>query len=91
MWNPDGTKAETKCIEDNLNPIFFETIEVYYDFDVIENAPPIVMNIWDKDGAFDADDFLGRCVVYLKDANYSTDDTIPRPTWHDIKIGFDES
>jgi len=32
------------------------------------------MNLWDKDGAFDADDFLGRCVVYLKDIKYSSDD-----------------
>lgn len=39
----------------------------------------------------DADDYLGRCVVYLSNASLSTDDTIPEPKWHDIRIGFSES
>lgn len=32
----------------------------------------------------DSDDYLGRCVVYLQDSSYSTSDTIPKPTWHNI-------
>jgi len=74
-----------------VNPIFFEALEIYYDFDKIENAPPIVLNIWDADDLLDADDYLGRCVVYLKDASISEDNTIPEPKWHDIRIGFSDT
>ena len=52
------------------------------------NAPPIVLDIWDKDELLDADDYLGRCVVYLTEASISKDDMIPEPKWHDIRIGF---
>lgn len=78
-------------IENNINPIFFEALEMYYDFNDIENdAPPIVFNIWDHDeDLLDAkDDYLGRCVVKLNEAAICDDDRIPEPRWHDIKIGF---
>jgi len=55
------------------------------------DAPPVVLNIWDKDELLDGDDYLGRCVVKLNEASISTDDRIPEPKWHDIKIGFLES
>jgi hypothetical protein len=77
-------------VEDNINPIIFEVLEFYYDFDFIPNAPPILLNIWDKDDFLDGDDYLGRSVIYLKDANVSHDDTIPQPKWHDVRIGFNE-
>lgn len=88
IWNPDDRKIQTSVIDDNINPIFFESLELYYDFDNIGNAPPVVLNLWDKDDLLDADDYLGRCVVYLNDASISTDDEIPQPKWHDIRIGF---
>jgi Ca2+-dependent lipid-binding protein len=48
LWNPDKNKeVKTRVIEDSTNPIFFETIEIVYDYADIESAPPIVMNIWD--------------------------------------------
>jgi len=79
-------------INDNINPIFFESLELYYDFDNIQNAPPVILNIWDHDDAIlDGDDFLGRSVVYLGDASLSNDDSIPEPKWHDIKVGQSES
>lgn len=62
----------TTFIEDNCNPIFFASLEIYYDFLSPEDAPPIVLNIWDKDeGIMESDDFLGRAVIFLKDAAYS--------------------
>jgi hypothetical protein len=88
LWNQANTVIKTQCIEDNLNPIFFEALELYYDFDSLADAPPIVFNIWDKDDILDADDYLGRVVVNLKNAAVSNDDTIPEPIWHDMKIGF---
>jgi hypothetical protein len=81
--------VKTSVIEDNINPIFFEAVELYYDYDTIHDAPPVVLNIWDKDEAIlDTDDYLGRCVVYLNEASLSFDDSIKEPKWHDIKIGF---
>ncbi len=92
LWNQDNKKIQTQVIEDNINPIFFEALELYYDFDDLQNdAPPVVLNIWDKDELLDGDDYLGRCVVKLNEASISTDDRIPEPKWHDIKIGFLES
>ena len=85
----ENRKITTRVIEDNVNPIFFEVLELYYDYeDMYNDAPPICLNIWDKDEMLDGDDFLGRCVVHLKDTSYSQDDTIPEPKWHDIKMGF---
>lgn len=50
-----------------------------------------MFNIWDKDeDLLDGDDFLGRAVVYLKDAAICNDDSIPEPRWHDIKMTFRE-
>ena len=41
-----------------------------YDMADIENAPPIVLNIWDRDeGIVDSDDYLGRSVIYLNEAS----------------------
>ena len=88
IWNPDDKKVQTRVIDDNINPIFFEALEIYYDFDRIENAPPIVLDIWDKDDFLDGDDYLGRSVIFLKDAALCHDDTLPQPKWHDVKIGF---
>lgn len=76
-------------MEDNNNPIFFQTLEIYYDFTKKEDAPPIILNIWDKDeGAFSNDDFIGRAVIPLNDAATSEDDTIPEPKWHKVVMGF---
>lgn len=91
VWNPDGKKIRTQTIEDNINPIFFEAVEIYYDYEGLPNAPPIVFNIWDSDDLLDADDYLGRCVVYLTEASISKDDKIPEPKWHDIRVGFSET
>ena len=43
----------------------------------------MIMEIYDKDeNPLDPDDFIGRCVVSLKDANISMKDEVPRPKWH---------
>lgn len=63
------------------------------DFDTHETAPPIVLNIWDKDdGILDSeDDFMGRAVIPISEAVHSTDDTIPTPKWHKIRMGFNRN
>jgi len=42
------------------------------DFDKPSEAPPIILDIYDKDeGVFDADDFLGRAIIFMNEANVS--------------------
>ena len=101
VWNPEGVEHKTKMIEDSLNPIYFQTIEILYDMVDMETAPPIILNIWDHDSALldSTDDFLGRSVIYLKDASTNLDfgddeekcNDVPKPIWHDIRIGFDQN
>jgi len=82
----------TPFIEDNCNPIFFSALEIYYDFLTPADAPPIILNIWDKDeGVLDSDDFIGRAVIFLKDASYNEEDSIPEPKWHKVVMGFSEN
>ena len=65
---------------------------MHYDYSSLDDAPPVVLNLWDQDDSIlDSDDFLGRSVVYLKDASICEDDSIPEPKWHDIRLSFDES
>ena len=57
-----------------------------------DDAPPIILNMWDRDeGAFDNDDFLGRAVIYLKDAALSEDDNITFPKGHKVVMGFTDN
>lgn len=75
-----------------------------YDMADMENAPPIVLNIWDTDEDWtdNSDDYLGRAVIYLDQAssNLNTDlvgdedalnNSIPKPKWEKIRMGFDDS
>jgi hypothetical protein len=81
--------VKTAIVNDNTNPIFYETVQSFFysvDFDW---APPVVLEIYDADsGSFDSDDFIGRAVVNLLDAAVSNDQSVPRPRWHPIKLGF---
>lgn len=92
VWSTDKKKAKTPVVDDNCNPIFFSTLEVFYDFTSLNEAPPIILNIWDKDDElFDStDDFIGRAIINFKDAAYSEDDTIPEPRWHKVVMGFSD-
>lgn len=71
MWNPDNKEIKTRVIEDSLNPIYFETLELLYDMADIENSPPIVLDLWDRDDQLigERTDFIGRCTVLLNDAS----------------------
>jgi C2 domain len=93
-WAPDKKKSITAVVDDNCNPIYYSALEVFYDFNKKEEAPPIVLNIWDKDNDLldSTDDFLGRAVIFFKDASMTTDEdhnTPPEPRWHKVRMGFD--
>jgi len=68
VWEPVKEKKKTAVVEDNNNPIFFETIEVLLDFTSKEEAPPIVLNIYDFDDGLisSSSDFLGRALIYVR-------------------------
>ena len=78
-------------IDNNLNPLFYETLEVFIECNSIEEMPPIVLNVWDKDyGIVDTNDFIGRAVIRLNDAAHSNNDDIPEPRWHKVRMSFNE-
>jgi hypothetical protein len=71
-------------IWDNVNPLFYEGLDAIYEANSIEELPPIIVDLYDKDEAVigaDGEDFLARALIYVKDIEYSTDNTIPVPTW----------
>lgn len=66
LWSTDKERQITPCIEENCNPMFFSTIQVFSEFDTLETAPPIVLNVWDRDdGVLETDDFLGMAVIFI--------------------------
>ena len=73
VYNPVDENAKTAVIMDNLNPIFFQAIDVTVEFDTLGTAPPVVFKLWDRDEslieAFDKDDYLGCTNIKLTDAN----------------------
>jgi len=52
--------------------------------DKIEDMPPFILDIYDKD--LISDDFIARSVIKIKDATFSEDNIIPKPTWHPCKM-----
>lgn len=94
VWSCAEEVVETKVVDDNLNPIFFEVKDIQYDFNDLADAPPIILEVFDSDAGLisDSADFLGRAVINLRDAATSTEASmIPTPKWHDIKFGVEES
>lgn len=69
--NIQGEPLKTITIKDSVNPLFYTVKDLLYEFDDIEDAPPIIINVWDEDdGLLDSSpDYMGTAVIYLKDAN----------------------
>lgn len=65
VWNQDGSKIETKSITDSINPVFYETKELIYEYTTLEDAPPLILNLWDKNSFLKADKYLGRAVIKI--------------------------
>jgi len=72
VWNPDNLDVRTSTIEDNLNPIFYQALEVGMEFHKKESAPPIILDLYDRDDELldlGGDDYLGRAVIHLDEAS----------------------
>lgn len=58
--------------------MFYETLELMYESNSIEDMPPFVFDIYDKDfNPLDPDDFIGRALIPITEASYSEDNEIP--------------
>lgn len=60
--------------------MFYETVELLIETATIQDMPPFVLDIFDKDTM--SDEFVTRCLIPLKDAKYSLNDDVPEPKWH---------
>jgi len=75
VFNPDGKAHHdhhrTRTVNDTVNPLFYQALQIDYDFLDLDTAPPIVLDCYDTDdGLLDStDDFLGRAVIHLKEAS----------------------
>ena len=103
IWTADekasNIKFQTSTVEDNLNPIFYETLQVHYEYHNKSSAPPIILDLFDEDKdllGLDDDDFLGRAQIDIthpcvldQTVNEKVDaNQIPKPHWHKIRAGF---
>jgi hypothetical protein len=72
-----------------VNPLFYETLELVYEANSIEELPPFVFDVYDKDfGPLDmSDDFICRAVIPIKEAKVAfEEDKVPRPEWHKCRL-----
>ena len=53
---------KTATIEDSINPIYYESIRMFMQYNEIHLAPPLVVDIYDYD-TFSSDDFIGRALA----------------------------
>jgi Ca2+-dependent lipid-binding protein len=62
----DGDPIRTEVVKDTVNPIWYEPKEITIFFNDIEYAPPIILDVFDKDfGVLDKDDLLGRAIIHV--------------------------
>lgn len=62
-------------------------MEVLYEANSVDEMPPFVFDIYDKDfGPLDGDDFICRAIIPISDASYSIKDEIPKPKWHPCRL-----
>lgn len=80
----------TATIEDNLNPIFYEALDLIYEANSIEEMPPFVIDCMDEDpallGGKPTSEFLNRAVIPVSGIKFSEGDTIIKPTWYPLKL-----
>jgi len=95
VWDTEDKTKKTVVIEDNLNPIYYQTLELTYEASTVDELPAFIFDVYDYDGLnpLDADDFIARAVIPIRDEvtgeiniSYSENDEIPRPKWHPMRL-----
>jgi hypothetical protein len=64
-------QKRTKKIDDNLNPLFYETLELSYEAISIKDMPPFLLDVYDWDMGPMGDDFIARCTISIDEAAFS--------------------
>ena len=97
----DELKDRTQVIEDNMNPLFYEALELTIEASSIDELPPIIIDCMDYDDALVGKgdwDFLARAIIpcvdgkgeriYSNEAdNAENNDDIRRPKWYEMRTG----
>jgi hypothetical protein len=80
----------TSTKSDTTAPLYYETCSFQAELPPDDEfAPPVILRLYDED-AYDKDDYLGCCFLYLDDEETTFDlgdysgDILPEPKWHDI-------
>lgn len=80
----------TITIDDNVNPIFYQALDLMYEANSIDEMPPFIIDCYDEDpgilGSKPSADFLNRAIIPVKSIKYSEGDTILRPEWYPLKL-----
>jgi hypothetical protein len=97
IWTPGEDLIKTNVVEQTNNPLYYETKDFDIDFITLDDAPPIILNIFDTDdvGVFsfqsqsEADDYIGRSIIFMDEIDdLATDDHIPEPKWYPVKYSM---
>ena len=82
-------ELRTKTIKECLNPIYYQSIPFYHQFNKPQYAPPIIMDIYDWD-ALDSDDFVGRAMTTLDKWEIPLNEqSTSKPRWVPVNIGYE--
>ena len=77
-------------IFDNVNPIFYQALDLGYEANREEDMPPIIIDLFDMDVntvTKNSVEFLSRAVLSLEDIlPYSTDNAIVTPKWYPLRF-----
>jgi hypothetical protein len=86
IWDTTNDEKKTRIIEDNNNPLFYETVELTMESGAdVEQMSPLIMDVYDYDTL--GNDFICRAVIPIKDAAYIQDsDKVVKPKWHQCKL-----
>lgn len=79
---------DTRTIFDNVNPIWYETMDLGYEANSIHDLPPIIIDLYDMDVntiTKNSIDFLSRAVLHPSDIEpYSEGNGVPTPKWYPL-------
>lgn len=97
VWTPGETVCKTNVVEQTNNPLYYETKDFQLEFTSMDDAPPIILDIFDVDdvgvfsftAASDADDYIGRAIIFMDEIDdLAEDDHIPDPKWYPVKYSM---
>jgi hypothetical protein len=83
-----GKVKKSKVIFDNLNPIFYEAIDLVYEANNEDELPPFIIDCYDLDESVitaNTYDFLARAVIRKEECHHTSSEAIAKPKWHKMR------